>query len=30
MDGTAGLLRFVSTPAWHRPMPETLGVAVAG
>jgi len=30
MDGTAGLLRFVTTPAWHRPMPETLGVAVAG
>jgi fructose/tagatose bisphosphate aldolase len=30
MDSTAGLLRFVSTPAWHRPMPETLGVAVAG
>jgi hypothetical protein len=30
MDGTRGLLRFITTPAWHRPMPETLLVAVAG
>ena len=30
MDGTTSLLRFVTMPAWHRPMPETLGVAVAG
>ena len=30
MDGTSDLLRFIATPAWHRPMPESLGVAVAG
>ena len=30
MDGTTGLLRFIEAPASHRPMPESLGVAVAG
>jgi hypothetical protein len=30
MAGTTDLLRFIATPAWHRPMPESLGVAVAG
>jgi hypothetical protein len=30
LAGTTDLLRFIATPAWHRPMPESLGVAVAG
>jgi len=30
MTGTTDLLRFITTPAWHRPMPEALAAAVAG
>jgi len=30
MTGTADLLRFITTPAWHRPIPETLVAALAG
>jgi fructose/tagatose bisphosphate aldolase len=30
VTGTTDLLRFITTPAWHRPMPEALIAAVAG
>jgi len=30
MTGTSDLLRFITTPARHRPMPEALAAAVAG
>jgi len=30
MTGTTDLLRFISTPAWHRSIPETLAAALAG
>jgi fructose/tagatose bisphosphate aldolase len=30
VTGTTDLLRFITTPAWHRPMPEALAAALAG
>jgi fructose/tagatose bisphosphate aldolase len=30
MNGTAGLLRSITTPAWHRLMPEALATTVGG
>jgi hypothetical protein len=30
MPGTTGLLRFITAPEWHRPMPEALASAVTG